>query len=157
MDHSRWWWNEHTGISVMCQFRFQPVLSEEHIARGKILILSCLQRDPSFNFSINLRESDVDSFGCPCLKGWSTFSFWYDHMANLLCSETVFLPLQSAEERLGLYPELLETGIAPFTAVGSGHGVKTNARGTEKRHGPWDLFVNINIILSKNEKEKKLV
>lgn len=127
--------------------------------KRKIPTLSCLRHDPSFNFSINLCESDIDSFGCPCSKGWSTLSFWYDDMESLLRSEIVLLPLKSAGECLGLYPELLETGVAPFTAVGSGHGVKTNARGILKRHEPWDLFVNIsiNIKLSKNVKEKKLV
>jgi len=80
-------------------------------------------------------------------------------MENILCSEIADFSGRKTEERLGLYPELLENGLAPFTAVGSGHDVKINARGILERHEPWDLFVNINIniILSKNEKEKKLV
>lgn len=79
-------------------------------------------------------------------------------MKCLLCSEIVFLPLKPAEECWRLHPELLEAGVAPFTAVGSRHGAKTNARGVLKRHEPWDLFanININIKLSENEKEKKL-
>lgn len=61
-------------------------------------------------------------------------------------------------ECLGLDPEPLETGAAPFTAAGSGRGVE-NATGILKRHESWDLFVNININieLSKNGKEKELV
>lgn len=74
-----------------------------------------------------------------------------------MCSENVFLPLKSPEECLGLCPELLETGVAPFTAVGSGHGVKTIARGILKRHEPWDLFVNININIKLSKNQKKLV
>lgn len=56
-------------------------------------------------------------------------------------------------ECLGLDPELLETGAAPFTAAGSGCGVE-NATGILKRHESWDLFVNINIELSKKWKRE---
>lgn len=104
-------------------------------------VLFCLQHDPSVSFSVNLCERETDLFGCPCLKGQSTFAFCCDGMESLLCSVIAFLPLKSAEECLGLYPEQLEAGTAPFTAIASGHGVKTNARGILKRLEPWEVFI----------------
>lgn len=71
----------------MYQLHFQLPPTEEHREKNSSSVL------PSAWSFLQLCyksvQSDIDSFQCPCLKGWGTFSFWFDVLERSLCSEVI--------------------------------------------------------------------
>lgn len=140
----------------MCHFHFQPVLSEERIEKNSWSILP-----PAGSFCQLFYKSMGEWYSLVWvsllerLEYFFILIWWYEMFTVL---RDCLSPTEVSRECWRRYPELLEAGVAPFTAVGSRHGAKTNARGVLKRHEPWDLFasININIKLSENEKREEI-